>query len=363
MTDVFFHNKFLKEKQSKPGNINENSVLWNSPSNIALVKYWGKYGNQLPKNASVSFTLSSSYTQTQVFYSYKENQSIQIEYYFNNERNQSFENKLVFYIKDLLPYMPFLEYLTLKVYSMNTFPHSAGIASSASSISALALCLCNIEQNIFGTLQNKNELLIKASFLARLGSGSACRSLFGPVTMWGYLPSLKGSSNEVGLSISENIHEVFKSYKNAILVIDSKPKELPSSAGHNLMNYHKYAETRFIHANENMQKILVALKVGDEKTFSEIVENEALTLHALMLSSNPGYILLHPNTLRAIKEIQTFRKRTGLYIAFTLDAGPNIHLLYPERIKDQVLDFINHFLEQYCENGYWIDDKVSDGPW
>jgi diphosphomevalonate decarboxylase len=128
------------------------------------------------------------------------------------------------------------------------------------------------------------------------------------------------------------------------------------------MNYHTYGETRFRHAAENVHKILTSLATGNEATFSQIVENEALTLHALLMSSEPGYILLHPNSMQIIKVLKKFRSETGTQFTYTLDAGPNIHLLYPEASRKPMLPFIECELKPLCENNYWIDDKLGNGP-
>jgi diphosphomevalonate decarboxylase len=124
------------------------------------------------------------------------------------------------------------------------------------------------------------------------------------------------------------------------------------------MNHHAYKETRNKQANHNLHKLLSTLSSGDESNFAQIVENEALSLHGLLLSSNPGYILLHPNTLMALKRIKEFRAQTNLQVAFTLDAGPNVHLLYPENIRNQIISFIESDLKQFCKDGVWIDDHV-----
>jgi diphosphomevalonate decarboxylase len=111
-----------------------------------------------------------------------------------------------------------------------------------------------------------------------------------------------------------------------------------------------------------MDRLITALKNGDEKNFSQIVENEALTLHALMLSSNPSICLMKSNTLTVITKLREFRDNRNLNFAFTLDAGPNIHILYPQTARKQVVDYINSELKAYFENEAWIDDELSEGP-
>jgi len=127
----------------------EKLISWGSPSNIALIKYWGKFGDQLPQNPSLSFTLKNSKTITRIVYQSAKNSHPSIEYYFDSQRNIDFERKIIDYLDKITTYLPFLKKLDLKIFSQNTFPHSAGIASSASSFSALALCLCSMENEIF----------------------------------------------------------------------------------------------------------------------------------------------------------------------------------------------------------------------
>ena len=338
------------------------AVSWESPSNIALVKYWGKYGDQLPQNPSLSFTLKNSKTITKVVYQKAKGDQSQIEYFFEDQQNAAFEEKIKKYFESISIYLPFVKKLDFTIFSSNTFPHSAGIASSASSFSALSLCLCSIENDLFNSLSDTNHFYSKASFLARLGSGSACRSTYGKLALWGETESEEKSSNELAVKIDNQVHEVFKTYRDAILIIDSSQKSLSSTQGHGLMKSHPFAIARYSQANENLMKLLVAMQNGDQKVFASIVENEAMTLHSLMLSSTPFVSLLKPNTLLVISKLIEFRKEQGIDFTFTLDAGPNIHILYPNSIRDKMIGFINSDLKAFCENGVWIDDELSDGP-
>jgi diphosphomevalonate decarboxylase len=170
---------------------------------------------------------------------------------------------------------------------------------------------------------------------------------------------MANSTDELAIPIRERVHPIFASYHDAILVIDSSPKPLSSTSGHKLMNHHVYKETRYKQANDNLQRLLKVLSSGDEMKFEQIIENEALSLHGLLMSSMPGHILMHPNTLVVLRRIKEFRAQTNLPLSFTLDAGPNVHLLYPENIRTQVVSFIESDLKQFCENGFWIDDQVS----
>ena len=337
-------------------------VSWESPSNIALVKYWGKYGDQLPENPSLSFTLKHSKTITSIDYQQLGSNQSKLEFYFEGKRNEIFEQKISRYIEKISAYMPFLRQLQLKIDSANTFPHSAGIASSASSFSALALCLCSMERNLFGTLKSDDEFYQKASFLARLGSGSACRSTYGKFALWGKTDSVVSSLNEVAIPVDIGISPVFKSYYDAILIIDSGQKELSSTGGHALMENHRYSQNRYNQAQENLKSILAHMQSGNEAGFAQVVENEAMSLHALMMSSVPSVMLLKPNTLVAIERLKEFRQKAKINFTFTLDAGPNIHILYPKSVREQMVHFIENNLVSLCEEGRWIDDEISVGP-
>ena len=95
--------------------------------------------------------------------------------------------------------------------------------------------------------------------------------------------------------------------------------------------------------------------------FINVVESEALTLHAMMMASNPYFILMKPNTLKIINKIWEFRKQTNLPICFTLDAGANVHILFPEKDKEKINDFITNELIQYCQNNSYICDAIGFG--
>lgn len=335
---------------------------WRSPSNIALVKYWGKFGNQLPSNPSISLTLSESTTMMDLSYSFRDlkTKDISLSYFFENKEAPKFKNKIQTFLESLLDIFPFLSQLDLEFNSTNTFPHSAGIASSASSMSSLALCLCSLERELFGTLQENSEFMEKASYIARLGSGSACRSIFPYAATWGEY-SAEGSSLYKAQEFTK-LHPVFKTFQDSILIISSEEKAVSSRVGHSLMSDHPFAATRFSHARDNLEKLLWALEKGELDIFGEIVEQEALELHGLMMNSTPSFILMRPNTLSVIEKIREFREKTKTPLYFTLDAGPNVHLLYPESELKTVTEFIKNNLTPFLENGLVIYDKVGSGP-
>lgn len=345
-----------------PANAGSGTVNCEAPSNIALVKYWGKTGMQTPANPSVSFTLNHSKTLTTLHYKFLENPlpEVSFDLVFEGKPNEAFKPKIRKFFELAETFVPFVKQCHFEIHTRNTFPHSSGIASSASGMGALAFGLVQLEKILNPGLSGP-FLLQKASFLARLGSGSACRSIEGPLVVWGKHEKIKDSSDLYGIKPDMPLHPVFTDFQDSILLIDTGEKTVSSSQGHQLMHGHPFAESRFRQANENLSGLLIALETGDLDQFIKITESEALTLHAMMMTSQPYFILIKPGTLQVIEKVWAFRKETGVPLCFTLDAGANVHLLYPKASKKTVMDFIKNELLIFCRNGAFIDDEVGSG--
>lgn len=343
-------------------NTSEQTVLksvWRCPSNIAIVKYWGKYGNQLPCNSSLSLTLSQSYTEIELTLFLKQSKkAVALDYFFEGEKNEKFAHRVGSYLQDNIQYFPFLSAYALCINSKNSFPHSAGIASSASAFGAIAIALLDASYQLEG--KQKDETFYQtSSHLARLGSGSASRSMFPTYALWGKNEAIANSSNEFAIAIDE-IHPNFKTMHDAILIVEDEPKKVSSSVGHSLMNNHAYAKNRFEQANVRTAKLTEILKTGDYEKFIKITESEALTLHAMMMTSEDYYLLMKPGTLAVIEKLIAFRESTQIPVCFTLDAGPNVHVLYPESVKNEVEKFIQNELKSHYKKV--IYDKIGEGP-
>ncbi|MBQ5958802.1 MAG: diphosphomevalonate decarboxylase [Bacteroidales bacterium] len=329
---------------------------WQSPSNIALVKYWGKKGKQLPQNPSISFTLSQCRTETSVFY--EKSDRFSLDFSFEGKPNEAFQTKIEQFLLEQREFFPFIDQLDLRIQSRNTFPHSSGIASSASSMSALVLCLLDIESAAKGTNAIDRT---KASYFSRLASGSACRSVFPKMALWGTTPAMNDSSDDYAVSLEHEIAPVFRDFRDSILIVSDAQKTVSSRAGHALMETNPYAASRYATAKQNVSLLLDALRIGDVETFIRITESEAMQLHALMMCSEPSFILMKPDTLKIIESLRSFRREMDIPVCFTLDAGPNVHILYPAQYAEMVERFIMDELETYCTGGLWIADGVGDG--
>ncbi|HEY3373419.1 MAG TPA: diphosphomevalonate decarboxylase [Prolixibacteraceae bacterium] len=343
--------------------IQQNEALWTSkwrcPSNIALIKYWGKREFQKPINQSLSFVLENSFTEMTVELFKKDDQKV--EFYFEGVASV-FGERIESYLAQLSVRMQWIENYHFRIHSRNSFPHSAGIASSASSYGALALCMAELHFAISGKEPDTPDLWRKASELARLGSGSACRSIYPGFSIWGKAQLFEACSDEFAIPLYEGINPMFYNLRDAILIVDSGVKEVSSTMGHLLMNDHIYQPSRIAQAHQNLNELYLALLTGNKENFMEVVESEALSLHALMMTSRPSYLLLKPNTLELISRIRRFREMADIPVCFTLDAGPNIHLLYFKKNEPEVKAFIESELLAFCENRQWIDDRIGNGP-
>ncbi|MDP5199184.1 diphosphomevalonate/mevalonate 3,5-bisphosphate decarboxylase family protein [Flavobacterium sp. DG2-3] len=347
--------------------IENGNFEWSAPSNIALVKYWGKKDNQIPANPSVSFTLNNCKTITKLAFERKDastplsgTKAFSFDLLFEGKPKEDFKPKIQKFLERVEVYLPFLKDYHFTIDTQNTFPHSSGIASSASGMAALAMNFMSLERKLNPEMTDE-YFYQKASFLARLGSGSACRSVKGSVVVWGNQANIEGSADLFGIEFPYAIHENFKNYQDTILLVDKGEKQVSSTVGHDLMHNHPYAERRFAQAHENLDKLITIFENGNIEEFIKVVESEALTLHAMMMTSMPYYILMKPNTLQIINAIWKFRAETQIPVCFTLDAGANVHVLYPENVATKVLQFIQTDLVVFCQNSQYICDEIGNG--
>jgi len=294
-------------------------------------------------------------------YSYEPGQGRKLlRFRFEGREAPAFGQRINRYLEGLVSELPLLAHTHLEIDSENSFPHSSGIASSASAFGALALCLVQMEEEIRGTLE-EDRFLQKASHLARLGSGSASRSIYPGFALWGNHEAWEDSSDEFAIPYRD-FHRTFADLRDAILVVESGAKSVSSSAGHSLMETNPFARVRFDQARENLIRLSRAMGEGDWQGFIDLMEEEALSLHAMMMTGRPGYLLMQPGTLFILQGIRAFREETRCRLGFTLDAGANVHLLYAGEDAPRVEDFISSELLRHCEDGRFIADQLGEGP-
>jgi diphosphomevalonate decarboxylase len=305
-------------------------------------------------------TLQEARTTTRINYSFEPGQERKLRFRFEGKESPAFEKRIARYLVDIEPLIPILSQTHLDIDSENSFPHSAGIASSASALGALALCLVQMEEEVAGPMAG-DRFFRKASQLARLGSGSASRSIYPGFAMWGKSELWEGSSDAYAIPLTD-YNKSFLDIRDAILVVESGQKKVSSSHGHSLMETNRFAKVRFQQARENLERMQTVMMEGDWQGFISIMEEEALTLHAMMMTGRPAYMLLQPGTLSILQLIREYREESACRLGFTLDAGANVHLLYAKEDAGQVEDFIHTELLGYCENGRVLWDRTGEGP-
>jgi diphosphomevalonate decarboxylase len=227
----------------------------------------------------------------------------------------------------------------------------------------MALCLQDIDDQMHHRTNKDVSWWSRVSELARLGSGSACRSLFPIAALWGITDGIDASSDLFAIPWQEHVDSFYTTFEDTILIVREDEKTVSSTVGHQLMELHPYAGARYATAKENLQQLIIALRnpaLIDH--FITICESEALHLHALMMSGPNPFVLIEPATISIIKEVWRFRKDSGLPVCFTLDAGPNVHLLYPSSNKEMIMDWMKSRLVPLCADGKFIQDHVGSGP-
>lgn len=343
---------------NKTYNIHNAVSVQTCPSNIALIKYWGKYDGQIPANPSISYTLNNCRTNTEMEFIAGGEFSVQT--FLGGKEELKFAEKIEKFFRSIEKYLPWILNGKYIIKTENTFPHSSGIASSASGFGAIAKCLMDLDEK-FSAADAHELKLKKASFLARLGSGSACRSLYNGLVVWGKTDEVPNSSDLFAVQYAnEEVDPVFRQFNDWVLLIHEGEKSVSSTVGHGLMNTNPYAHTRFAEAHANFKTLKTILKEGDIEGFIRLVEHEALTLHAMMMMSEPAFILMKSGTLNVINKIWKFREETGLPLFFTLDAGANVHLLFPMNdAEDDIKIFITRELLPQTQNGGVVKDIMN----
>ena len=228
--------------------------------------------------------------------------------------------------------------------------------------SSLSLCLCSIEEKLEGAITGNKDFFQKASYLARLGSGAACRSLYGSYVIWGDSEEHPTFSNLYGQPFPFDIHPTFQKLQDAVLMVSKSRSQISNHTYHTFIKSHPEATSRFGQARKNFKLLLKALQFGEINVFIKVIEAEAISISELLKSAPGGDQILKPESHAIIKKVVDFREETGVPVCYTYDIGPNIHLLYPEAYKKDVESFIKKNLLTYCEDGAVIFDKIGPSP-
>lgn len=280
-----------------------------APSNIAFIKYWGKKDEKLrlPANGSISVNLSGLKTTTTVEFSkiYQKDDIL-----INQERRE----KEIKRVKEYLDRIRKIAKISLKakVVSQNNFPTAGGLASSASGFAALTVA----GSNAAGLKFSEKELTI----LARLGSGSACRSIPDGFVEW-----KSGDTSEDSYAVSIFPHNYWD-ISIITVIVEADRKVISTTDGHKLAHSSPFFKTRLKLINDKIVSIYRLIETKNFQEFGRLIEAEALELHAIMLTSTPALIYWAPATIELMQFIHKLRSE-GLPVYFTIDAGPHLFLI------------------------------------
>ena len=290
-----------------------------SPANIAFIKYWGWKSEQdkkfiLPANDSISMNLDSCLTTTTVeFSSLFKKDSVNISFFGEKEREargQTLEK--VMCQVNRLRVIKNINY-PVKIISQNTFPANAGIASSASAFSALTLAA----SRALGCTWDKKRLSIETRLS---GSGSACRSVIDGFACW-----QKGASSESSYAYQIK-DENWWDLVDIVAVVSTDAKKVSSREGHELAITSSHYTTRLHELPQKFAQVKEAILSKKFNLLGEVIEQEALSMHKICTTSNPSVFYLDKGTLEIMDALRAWRK-TGLFGYFTMDAGPNVHVI------------------------------------
>ena len=280
-----------------------------APANIAFIKYWGKKDEELrlPTNGSISVNLSNLLTTTTVEFNSNRTED---EVVINDRQNEKERQRVTKHL-DRIRKLAKIDY-GAHVISKNTFPTASGLASSASGFAALTVA-ASVSA---GLSLSEKELTI----LARLGSGSACRSIPS-----GYVEWLKGSTSDSSYAKSlypPNYWEMTV----LVVVVESKEKEVSTIEGHERVRDNPFFPTRLSQIDGKIKALKDHLANKDFQKFGALIEAEALELHAIALTSRPPILYWQPATIAAMRAVWQARQE-GVDVYFTIDAGAHLHLL------------------------------------
>lgn len=294
-----------------------------APANIAFIKYWGKKDQKLriPMNSSISMNLSAVFTITSVEFDRRLKMD---KVYLNGKKALGKERERVVDHLDRVREMAGMK-LFADMRSVNNFPKGSGIASSASGFAALTLAAVRAANLKLSTRQ--------LSILARMGSGSACRSIPDGFVEW---KTAKTSNASFARSL---FPPDYWDICDLIVIVTRKKKKVSSTKGHAVAESSPFYKTRIRGMKEKVEAIKKALRNKDFNSLGQIIEEDAINMHAVMMTSSPPLYYWTGATMEIIQSVIRWREE-GFQSYFTIDAGPNVHII----CRGRDVDHLKHLL-------------------
>lgn len=289
-----------------------------APSNIAFTKYWGKKDEilRLPENGNISMCLSNLLTTTTVEFSqkYKKDQII-----INETQDKEESKRAIKHLNRIRKLAKINQ--KAKVVSKNNFPLGTGLSSSASGFAALTVAAASAAR----LKLSQKEL----SILARQGAGSACRSIPSGFVEW-----FDGDTSKTSYA-KQIFPPNYWDIVDIVAIVSEGKKEIPTSTGHKLAQSSPFMKVRLSKMKEKNRKVKKLIKEKKFKEFGELIEQEALELHSIMLTQHPPLIYWTPGTLNLMQLVSRWRKE-GIPVYFTINTGQDIHLICEQKNVEKV---------------------------
>lgn len=306
-----------------------------SAPNIALIKYWGNRNNELrlPAADSLSITLDSPHTTVEVepsdtftMRSFDETGKEKVQTATSIARLKNHFDLTQAYLESTNRLDECTEHVSVVIRSQ--IPPSIGIASSAAVFSCLA-------EAYAGLLAEQPLTREQISIIARLGSGSAARSVMG-----GFVALKNTGGDEIGSASTMQIAPADHwALHDIILVPDQKEKKVGSTEGHAMAATSPLFAERIKHIPRRMQECIDAILTKNFEKLQRVAEEDTLDMHRVMQTQNPPLNYLSDETHRIIGEIESLRKNEHLEVLYTMDAGPTVHLICTEDARGKVEQF------------------------
>lgn len=296
-----------------------------APSNIALIKYMGKddYELNIPSNSSISYTLDHLTTTVEISL-IRDHEDRWEPIPGSRKLSQSGIQRYLDHFKMLKDFYQVKDHFLIR--SANNFPSDCGLASSASSFAALT----KGADIAFSDLGYKNGSQFPVYQLSRMGSGSSCRSFFAPWAVW--------KKTEVF-----QMEFPFKNLKHKLIPIDIAPKTISSREAHQRIQNSLLFQDRKPRAEKRLDQLVDALKETNWARAYQICWNEFWDMHAMFETTQPPFRYITPKAFEALQMIYNFWEKNGDGPIVTMDAGPNIHLLFRED-QDEIISRVEKFL-------------------
>ncbi|MFA6303464.1 MAG: diphosphomevalonate decarboxylase [Legionella sp.] len=309
------------------------SWLAQAPANIALIKYMGKQDEQsnIPGNASLSYTLSNLITKVQMNTIADTEDKWQPLNDFGASTFTLSESAQKRFLNHLSRIKNHFSYSgSFLVQSNNNFPHASGLASSASSFAALTKCAVSALSDL---TQKPVLSLAEQAQLSRQGSGSSCRSFFSPWAIW--------QETEVG-----PIELPYQNLLHKVIVVNNQEKEVSSSEAHKRVKTSPFYPERSIKAEQHLVRLMQALQIEDWNSAYQICWQEFQDMHQLFSTSSQPFSYITHESVQVLERLQNFWQQHKNGPIVTMDAGPNIHLLFrPDQaaLAQLVIQEVGHY--------------------